>query len=63
MPTAIVNFFADTMFGGAITPAERQLAIDYLETDNLGLPDLNYDDGRIRQTIAFMLGYAQFQEQ
>lgn len=61
--TAIVNFFADTMFGGAITPAERQLAIDYLETDNLGLPDLNYDDGRIRQTIAFMLGYAQFQEQ
>lgn len=51
------------MFGGAITPAERQLAIDYLETDNLGLPDLNYDDGRIRQTIAFMLGYAQFQEQ
>jgi len=60
---AIIDFFADTMFGGAITPTERQLAIDYLESDNLGLPDPNYDDGRIRQTVAFLLGYAQFQEQ
>ena len=60
---AIVDFFADTMFGGAITPTERQRAIDYLETDDLGLPDPNYDDGRLRQTVAFMLGYAQFQEQ
>ena len=60
---AIVDFFADAMYGGAIAPAERQLAIDYLETDNLGQPDPNYDDGRIRQTVAFMLGLAQFQEQ
>jgi len=60
---AIVDFFADTMFGGALTPDERQRAIDYLETDNLGLPDPSYNDQRIRETVALMLGYAQFQEQ
>ena len=33
------------------------------ETDNVGLPDPNYDDGRIRQVVAYLLGFAQFQEQ
>jgi len=59
---AIVDFYADVLFGGALTPAERQAAIDFLETDNLGNPT-DYDDTRIRRTIGLMLGYAQFQEQ
>ena len=49
------------LFGGAITPSERQLALDYLTTDELGNP-APYDDNRIRETVGFMLGFAQFNE-
>jgi uncharacterized protein (DUF1800 family) len=59
---AIIDFYADVLFGGALTPAERQAAIDFLETDNLGNPT-DYDDTRIRRTVGLMLGYGQFQEQ
>ena len=59
---AIVNFFADTLFGTALTPAERQAAIDYLETDDFGNPS-TYNDDRILEAIAVLMGYPQFQEQ
>ena len=59
---AIVDFLADTMFGGALNPTERQIAIDYLDTDEAGAP-APYDDARIRDTAAFLLGYPHFQEQ
>ena len=59
---AIVDFFAGVLFGGALTPAERQRAIDYLTTDDLGAPAA-YDDARIRETLGFMMGFAQFAEQ
>ncbi len=59
---AIVDFFSDILFGGALTPAERQAAIDYLNTDDLGLP-APYDNDRIRETVGVMLGYPQFEEQ
>jgi len=59
---AIVDFFSDVLFGGAITSADRQRAIDYLGTDDNGLPG-NYNDARIRETYGFMMGYAQFLEQ
>jgi uncharacterized protein (DUF1800 family) len=59
---AIVDFFAQRLFGGALTPLERQRAIDYLSTDSAGVPSA-YDDGRIRETVGFLLGYPQFQEQ
>jgi hypothetical protein len=59
---AIVDFFAEALFGGALTPAERQAAIDYLNTDDLGVPS-PYDSDRIRQVVSLMLGYPQFEEQ
>ena len=60
--SAIVDFLAGALFGGALTPAERQVAIDYLNTDDLGNPS-DYNDLRIRDTVALMLGYPHFQEQ
>lgn len=59
---AIVDFFSDVLFGGALTPAERQIAIDFLDTDDLGVP-APYDEARIRDVVAFLLGYPHFQEQ
>ncbi len=57
----IVDFFSDLFYGGALTPAERQRAITYLETDALGNPS-PYDDNRIREAVGFMLGFSQFNE-
>ena len=58
----IVDFLADVLFGGAITPAERLQAIGYLESDDFG-NESPYDDFRIRETTGVLLGYPQFQEQ
>jgi uncharacterized protein (DUF1800 family) len=58
----IVDFFADALFGGALTPAERQRAIDFLNTNNAGAP-APYDSVRIRQTVGLLLGLGQFFEQ
>lgn len=58
----IVDFYSDVLFGKALTPAERQAAIDYLDTDDFGDP-ADYDEARVLETIAAMLGYPQFQEQ
>ena len=57
---AIVDFFGDVLFGGALTPDERQAAIDFL-----GEPDSGplFGDAQIREVVAFLLGYPQFQEQ
>ena len=60
--SAIVDFYAGVLYGGALTTAERQAAIDYLNTDDNGVVS-NYTDSRIRETVGFMLGYAQFLEQ
>lgn len=59
---AIVDYWSDVLFGGALTPAERQQAIDFLETEIDGTPS-PYDETRIRRTVGFMLGFGQFQEQ
>jgi hypothetical protein len=59
---AIIRFMSDVLFGGALTPAERQQALDYLNTDDLGNPS-PYNDLRIRDVVALMLGYPHFQEQ
>jgi uncharacterized protein (DUF1800 family) len=59
---AIVDFYAGVLYGGALTPAERQEAIDYLNTDDNGVVS-NYTDSRIRETVGFLLGFAQFLEQ
>jgi uncharacterized protein (DUF1800 family) len=58
----IVDFFGDVLFGGAWTEFERQAAIDFLNTDDTGVPS-PYDAPRIRSTVAFLLGYVLFQEQ
>ena len=59
---AIVDFLADAMMGGALTPAERQKAIDFQSTDDNGVPS-NYTNARIRDLVGFLLGYPQFEEQ
>ncbi|MBD3868096.1 MAG: DUF1800 domain-containing protein [Acidobacteria bacterium] len=58
----IVDFFADALYGGALTPVERQRAIDYLNTDDNGVVS-NYTNARIRETVGFMMGFAQYTEQ
>jgi uncharacterized protein (DUF1800 family) len=58
----IVDFFSNVFYGGALTPSERQQAIDFLNTDINGTPSA-YDETRIRRTVGFLLGYPQFQEQ
>ena len=59
---AIVDFFAKVLFGGALTPADRQTAITFLSTSDSGVVSpLNAT--RIRDTVGLMLGYPQFQEQ
>ena len=59
---AIVDFLSDAMFGSGLTGAERQKAIDYLNTDDNGAAS-PYNDARIRETAGFLLGYPQFIEQ
>jgi len=59
---AIVDFLSEAMFGSALTGAERQAAIDYLNTDDTGAVS-PYNDARIRETAGFLLGYPQFIEQ
>ena len=59
---AIVDFFADVLFAGALTAAEVQAAITFLDTDDDGMPS-PYNNARIRDTVGLMLGFAQFIEQ
>ncbi|HEV8200207.1 MAG TPA: DUF1800 domain-containing protein [Candidatus Polarisedimenticolia bacterium] len=59
---AIVDDLSSMFFGSTLSAAERQRAIDYLNTDDNGLPS-PYDDGRIRETAGYLLGFAQFLEQ
>jgi uncharacterized protein (DUF1800 family) len=59
---AIVDFLSAVLFGGRLTAAERQRAIDYLNTNDSGVVS-SYTDARIRETAGFMMGYAQFLEQ
>ena len=59
---AIVDFLADALFGKALTPVERQAAIDFLNTDDNGNVS-SYNNTRIRDAVGFLLGYPQFQEQ
>jgi len=59
---AIIDFLSEVLFGGGLTASERQRAIEYLNTDAAGTA-FPYDDGRIRETAGFMLGFPQFLEQ
>jgi uncharacterized protein (DUF1800 family) len=59
---AIVGFLAEVYFGGALTPAERQAAVDFLNTNDLGNP-APYDEIGILKTVVFLMGYPQYQEQ
>lgn len=59
---AVVDFLADALFAGALSPAERQNAIDFLNTDDNGNVSA-YNTARIRDLVGFLLGYPQFQEQ
>jgi uncharacterized protein (DUF1800 family) len=58
----IVDFFVDVLFGGAVTPADRQAAIDVLNTDDDGVIS-DYTTERIQETVGFMMGFAQYTEQ
>ena len=58
----IVDFLIEMMFGTALSPADRQAALHYMLTDDLGNP-ADHDSTRIREIVAVLLGLAQFQEQ
>jgi uncharacterized protein (DUF1800 family) len=58
----IVDFLGEMMFGTALSPEDRQAALDYMLTDDYGNP-ANHDSTRIREIVAVLLGLAQFQEQ
>jgi hypothetical protein len=45
-----------------VTVQERQTAIEFLNTNEFGIPG-PYNDARIRATAALLLGYPQFLEQ
>jgi uncharacterized protein (DUF1800 family) len=62
-PEAIVDFWINLLFGGAVTPADRQEAITYLRTDDNGVVTLPLTDARIRGLVGFLVGYPNFQEQ
>jgi uncharacterized protein (DUF1800 family) len=59
---AIIDALSADLFGRGLTASERQRAIDYLNTGADGIVS-PYDDGRIRETAGFMLGFPQFLEQ
>jgi hypothetical protein len=59
----IVDFLSEVLYGGQLPPGDRQRALDFLLTDDDGLPDPNYTETRIRQTAGIMLGFAQFKMQ
>ena len=59
---AIVDFLDERLFAGTLTESDRQAALFYLTTDNLGNPAA-FDDYKVRKTVGVMLGFAQFQEQ
>ena len=61
-PGSIVDFYSNILFGGALTPYERQRAIDFLSSDDNGVPAAVTDD-RIRKMVAFMIGFPQYLEQ
>jgi hypothetical protein len=61
-PGSIVDFYSNILFGGALTPYERQRAIDFLSSDDAGVPATVTDD-RIRKMVAFMIGFPQYLEQ
>ncbi len=61
-PASLVDFYSNILFGGALTPYERQRAIDFLTTDDNGVPATVTDD-RIRRMVAFMIGFPQYLEQ
>src|SRR2546426_2285222 len=52
---AIVDFLADALFGGRLSPEERQAAVVYLNTDDNGVTG-PYNDARIRETAALRTG-------
>jgi uncharacterized protein (DUF1800 family) len=58
----IVDFFSDVLFGGALSPVERQAAIDFLFFNDTATTEI-YTFARIRDTVGFLLGYPQFLEQ
>jgi len=59
---AIVDFLSGVLLGGDLTASERQRAIDFLSTDDSGLPAV-YTDSRIRETAALLMGFPPFLEQ
>ena len=57
-----MDFLADALFGGRLSPEERQAAVVYLNTDDSGVTG-PYNDARTRETAGFMLGFPEFTEQ
>ncbi len=58
----IVDFFIDALYGGVFSAEGRQAAIDYLNTDDIGVP-ATYNNARIRETVGILMGFPEFFEQ
>lgn len=59
---AIVDYYADILLGGQITPADRQDMIDFLSTNEVGTPS-PHDAERVRELFGLILGQPQGLEQ
>lgn len=62
-PAAIIDFWIGQLYGGALTPGDRQEAINFLSTNDNGLPDAALTNARIRDAVGFLIGLANYQEQ
>jgi hypothetical protein len=61
-PASVADFILDTIAGGRVTPAERQLVIEMLTTNDAG-GAIPMDNVRIKEAFGFALGLAPYVEQ
>ncbi|MFN7966024.1 MAG: DUF1800 family protein [Acidobacteriota bacterium] len=61
-PASVADFILDTIVGGRVTPAERQLVIEMLTTNDVGAA-IPMDNVRIKEAFGFVLGLAPYVEQ
>jgi uncharacterized protein (DUF1800 family) len=61
-PASVADFILDTIVGGRVTPAERQLVIEMLTTNDAG-GAIPMDNVRIKEAFGFVLGLAPYVEQ
>lgn len=59
---SIIDYFSDILLGGQLAPRDRQLALDFMATNDNGTPS-PHDADRVRQVFALLLGFSAGLEQ